>query len=115
MVGRGSSSSGWQQVRSFGVLSVLLCTIMITMTSAAPQPFSPRGVCSYPPQMMGPAAQRICKFIEEYKNLGELTEALEEFLDAKVERSVMPLSDPEVKRQDLDHVFLRFGRTHHNL
>ncbi|KAF2367755.1 hypothetical protein FHG87_001489 [Trinorchestia longiramus] len=111
MVQTAGSAFRWHQFTSC-VFTLFLCSLVfasISSTSAQP-PYPHRGVCSYPPHMMGPAAQRICKFIEEYQNLGELTEALEQFLDAKVERSVVPLNDPEVKRQDLDHVFLRFGR-----
>lgn len=93
------------------VLSVVLVSVLLLSPPCSAMPYGGRGICNDPRRVLDPSAQRICNFVVAFKNIGEFTDAMEDLLDAKVVRNTMTLNDPEVKRQDLDHVFLRFGRS----
>ncbi|XP_071547097.1 myosuppressin [Panulirus ornatus] len=53
-------------------------------------------------------AKKLCLAL---KNISKFSQAMEEYLDAEAIRGSIPINEPEIKRQDLDHVFLRFGRS----
>ncbi|KAI9557411.1 hypothetical protein GHT06_017239 [Daphnia sinensis] len=54
-----------------------------------------------------PRLRRICAALY---GIAEISNAVEQYLDDKTMRDPMTDSDRGVKRQDVDHVFLRFGR-----
>ncbi|PSN49145.1 Myosuppressin [Blattella germanica] len=84
------------------VLAVLLAC-MPHMASAVPPP-----QCS--PNILDDVPPRVRKVCAALSTIYELSNAMEAYLDDKVVRENTPLVDTGVKRQDVDHVFLRFGR-----
>jgi len=90
----------------WGSLSVLLL-MLVGMMCVGVGDAMPPPVCTNQKLPLSPYAQKLCATLT---NIAEFSRAMEEYLDAKVLRNSMALNEPEVKRQDLDHVFLRFGR-----
>ncbi|KAK3926188.1 Myosuppressin [Frankliniella fusca] len=70
------------------------------------------------PSVLQTGSDRIRKVCAALSTMYELSSAMESYLDDKgtlqseseVLRENAPLVDSGVKRQDVDHVFLRFGR-----
>ncbi|XP_069698691.1 myosuppressin [Periplaneta americana] len=62
---------------------------------------------SFPQEEVPLRVRKVCAALS---TIYELSNAMEAYLDDKVVRDNAPLVDPGVKRQDVDHVFLRFGR-----
>lgn len=102
-----SSISSSNSRACWGSLSVLLMVLMGVMCVAGMGEAMPPPVCTDQKLPLSPYAQKLCATLT---NIAEFSRAMEEYLDAKVLRNSMALNEPEVKRQDLDHVFLRFGR-----
>ncbi|XP_033213486.1 myosuppressin [Belonocnema kinseyi] len=70
----------------------------------------PPAQCS--PGLLDEVPPRIRKVCAALSTLYELGTAMENYIDDKVSvlHESIPLPDSGVKRQDVDHVFLRFGR-----
>ncbi|CAL4066603.1 unnamed protein product, partial [Meganyctiphanes norvegica] len=102
-----NSSSNSSSRACWGSLSVLLL-MLVGMMCVGVGDAMPPPVCTDQKLPLSPYAQKLCATLT---NIAEFSRAMEEYLDAKVLRNSMALNEPEVKRQDLDHVFLRFGRT----
>ncbi|KAK0080664.1 hypothetical protein PV326_008036 [Microctonus aethiopoides] len=62
------------------------------------------------PNMLNEVPPRIRKVCVALSTIYELGTAMENYIDDKVMRDNSPLQEGIVKRQDVDHVFLRFGR-----
>lgn len=97
----GGSSCSWCSLVVVGVVVVM--AVFAGVGEAMPPP-----ICTDQKLPLSPYAQKLCAALT---NIAEFSRAMEEYLDAKVIRNSMPVNEPEVKRQDLDHVFLRFGRS----
>nr|WDS50837.1 myosuppressin-like precursor [Palaemon carinicauda] len=97
----GSSSSSWC------TLLVVSFVVLMVMFAGAGEAMPPP-ICTDQKLPLSPYAQKLCAALN---NISEFSRAMEEYLDAKAIKNSMPINEPEVKRQDLDHVFLRFGRS----
>lgn len=88
------------------VLAVVLVAPVPTAEAASVPPAhcNPEIADALPPRL-----RRICAALY---GIAEISSAVEQYLDDKTMRDSMPMldSDRGVKRQDVDHVFLRFGR-----
>lgn len=92
---------------------------VVSDVSAAPSPPA-HGLClaQCHPTVLQSGSDRIRKVCAALSTMYELSNAMESYLDDKgtlqseseVLRENAPLVDSGVKRQDVDHVFLRFGR-----
>jgi len=69
--------------------------------------FPPPHCRSEAAESLPPRLRRICAALY---GIAEISQAVEQYLDDKTMRDSMPLIDSGVKRQDVDHVFLRFGK-----
>nr|XP_053652551.1 myosuppressin-like [Cherax quadricarinatus]AWK57529.1 myosuppressin [Cherax quadricarinatus] len=98
MMFRGSS---WCSVVLVGVVVALV--VCVGVGEAIPPP-----ICLNQQLPLSAYAKKLCVALA---NISEFSRAMEEYLDAQAIKNSMPVNEPEVKRQDLDHVFLRFGRS----
>ncbi|XP_063981622.1 myosuppressin [Diachasmimorpha longicaudata] len=86
-------------------------SITITILVVFPQVYGmPPAQCS--PGLLDEVPPRIRKVCVALSTIYELGSAMENYIDDKVPviHENIPLPDSGVKRQDVDHVFLRFGR-----
>ncbi|XP_045110728.1 myosuppressin-like [Portunus trituberculatus] len=67
----------------------------------------PPPICFNQKLVLTPYARRLCAALND---ISKFSRAMEDYLDAQAIKNSMGVNEPEVKRQDLDHVFLRFGR-----
>ncbi|XP_015114200.1 myosuppressin [Diachasma alloeum] len=90
----------------------LLMTLTITiLVILSPEIYGmPPAQCS--PGLLDEVPPRIRKVCVALSTIYELGSAMENYIDDKVPviHENIPLPDSGVKRQDVDHVFLRFGR-----
>ncbi|KAL7643177.1 UNVERIFIED_CONTAM: hypothetical protein RMT77_006467 [Armadillidium vulgare] len=98
-----------QKQRSTLPLTALIVSLILLCTFLKSSEALPPPICSDERIALSPYAQKLCAALS---NISEFSRAMEEYLDAKLLRHTIPVNEPEVKRQDLDHVFLRFGRSH---
>ncbi|XP_046752309.1 myosuppressin [Diprion similis] len=95
-----------------GILALVCLTSVVLMSGEAAA--LPPAQCS--PGFLDEVPPRIRKVCAALSTIYELGSAMETYLDEKTYNSGpvihgnVPLPDSGVKRQDVDHVFLRFGR-----
>ncbi|XP_043281550.1 myosuppressin [Venturia canescens] len=89
-------------------VTILSIIVIATMTERAMG--MPPAQCN--PGLLDEVPPRIRKVCMALSTIYELGSAMENYIDDKVPviQQNMPLPDSGVKRQDVDHVFLRFGR-----
>nr|QBX89054.1 myosuppressin [Nephrops norvegicus] len=94
-------SSSWSCLLVVGVVVVMGVCVGVGETMPPP-------ICLSQQVPLSPFAKKLCSALI---NISEFSRAMEEYLGAQAIERSMPVNEPEVKRQDLDHVFLRFGRS----
>ncbi|RZF32655.1 hypothetical protein LSTR_LSTR004083 [Laodelphax striatellus] len=99
----GSSVAAWWMV-----LAALLLALLSPASCLPPPPQCTPGIVEEIPLRM----RKVCAALS---TIYELSNAMENYLDDKgaayqMMRDNSPLMENGVKRQDVDHVFLRFGR-----
>lgn len=97
-----------------------LCAVFAAVLLATGAPRGAQGMAlpQCHPSVLQTGSDRIRKVCAALSTMYELSSAMESYLDDKgtlqseseVLRENAPLVDSGVKRQDVDHVFLRFGR-----
>ncbi|XP_039289535.1 myosuppressin isoform X2 [Nilaparvata lugens] len=102
------SGSGSSLVMLWAVVTVLLVALLSPPVSGVPPPQCTPGIVEEIPLRM----RKVCAALS---TIYELSNAMETYLDDKgaayqMMRDNSPLMENGVKRQDVDHVFLRFGR-----
>ncbi|XP_034253472.1 myosuppressin isoform X2 [Thrips palmi] len=102
-------------MRCVPVLSLpLLALVALLVVSMAPCPGQAMTLPQCHPSVLATGTDRIRKVCAALTTMYELSNAMETYLDDKgtlqMLRDNAPLVDSGVKRQDVDHVFLRFGR-----
>ncbi|XP_042223124.1 myosuppressin-like [Homarus americanus] len=94
-------SCSWSCLLVVGVVVVMGVCVGVGETMPPP-------ICLSQQVPLSPFAKKLCSALI---NISEFSRAMEEYLGAQAIERSMPVNEPEVKRQDLDHVFLRFGRS----
>ncbi|XP_001601243.2 myosuppressin [Nasonia vitripennis] len=96
--------------RSNVAMLTLLCLCAVLATLCGEAHGMPPAQCS--PGLLDEVPPRIRKVCAALSTIYELGSAMENYINDKVPvlREDIPLPDSGVKRQDVDHVFLRFGR-----
>nr|CAD7593503.1 unnamed protein product [Timema genevievae] len=103
---------GWSWMKHACVLVVCALSLLLTLAPSRVTA-SPPPQCS--PSILEDVPARFRKICAALSTIHELSNAMEAYLlDDKTSlqfgRDNSPLMDNGVKRQDVDHVFLRFGR-----
>ncbi|CAB0035266.1 unnamed protein product [Trichogramma brassicae] len=99
--------------KAVSISSLLTLTVIMVLAMSLAQHqvhAMPPTQCS--PNLLDEVPPRIRKVCSALSTLYELGSAMENYINEKVPvlRENIPLPDSGVKRQDVDHVFLRFGR-----
>lgn len=81
--------------------------LILSCTGVDGANFPPPHCSSEAAESLPPRLRRICAALY---GIAEISEAVEQYVDDKTIHNAMPLIDSGVKRQDVDHVFLRFGK-----
>ncbi|XP_076058714.1 neuropeptide receptor myosuppressin [Oratosquilla oratoria] len=106
--GSGSSSRSGTGNSTSSLSCVLVgLVILLALTTGAAEA-RPPPLCTQQKVALSPQTRDLCKI---FANIARFSQDIEDYLDAKVLSGDLGVSEPEVKRQDIDHVFLRFGRT----
>ncbi|XP_026282091.1 myosuppressin isoform X2 [Frankliniella occidentalis] len=101
-------------MRCLPVLSLCAVFAAVLLATGAPRGAQGMALPQCHPSVLQTGSDRIRKVCAALSTMYELSSAMESYLDDKgtlqMLRENAPLVDSGVKRQDVDHVFLRFGR-----
>jgi hypothetical protein len=82
----------------------MLAVLIVEQVFSMPAEGMPQCDPEYLQQVDSPKIRKICNFLQNYAN------AMQQYKEGLVVENPLGMMENGVKRQDVDHVFLRFGK-----